>query len=270
MLNYQNLIKYLIMFFKIVKFVLYSHCEVFMKEDSTQNKVKKQIKFIPFLDDKSKCSAKWWNKNYFFIGSIFFILLNIILFAIFGGEAVFDLDKQFTTDGYLSDEFNNFILCFCGNFTHADWEHVLQNMLGISVCLLYMERKLGTFNLLGMLVAITAFCSFLYLPSDSSVCGSSIVWFACFGYVVVDYLFSFRKRLRNKTNIFFGLFVILLEFFRCGFYDDYSTGTRIIKWGIIPVQLSGGHAQGFLIGLCLCIIVNMVCIFKEKQSFCEK
>lgn len=67
MLNYQNLIKYLIMFVKIVKFVLFLHCEVFMKEDATQNKVKKQIKFIPFLDDKSKCSAKWWNKNYFFL-----------------------------------------------------------------------------------------------------------------------------------------------------------------------------------------------------------
>ena len=47
MLNYQNLIKYLIMFFKIVKFVLYSHCEVFMKEDATQNKVKKTNKIYP-------------------------------------------------------------------------------------------------------------------------------------------------------------------------------------------------------------------------------
>lgn len=40
---------------------------------------------MKFFDDKSK-NLKWYNRNYFYIGTIIVIVLNILLFAILGND----------------------------------------------------------------------------------------------------------------------------------------------------------------------------------------
>ena len=224
---------------------------------------------MKFFDDKSK-NLKWCNRNYFFIGTILFIALNIILFVTLGNFFFFLHQRLESIEG--SNFFTScykLFLHFCVNFTHSSWEHVLQNMLGFSFCLMYMERKLGTINLYGMLFALTLFCSLPYWSETYTFTGSSEVWFACFGYVTIDYLFSFRNGYRNKTNVIFGTIVVFLELFRSGFYDDYSEGIRKIKWSIdLPILFQFEiHYVGFLIGIFVGLLTNFVILTCEKNRW---
>ena len=40
---------------------------------------------MKFFDDKSK-NVKWWNRNYFYAGTIVVVLVNILLFAFLGND----------------------------------------------------------------------------------------------------------------------------------------------------------------------------------------
>ena len=223
---------------------------------------------MKFIDDKNKKLSKW-NRNYFFVGTILFIVLNIVLFAVYGLSLHTKLSNSIPNNDHYSffDQLYRLILQFCGNFTHSTWEHVLQNMLGFSFCLFYIERKYGTLKFLGILFTLTLFVSFMSIYDSSTALGSSYVWFACFGFVLIDFLFSFRRKYRNTTNIIVGVIVILLEFIRCGFYDDYTRGARVIKWGFYPAQLTGGHAAGFLVGICVCVLIHLTILYSNKKEF---
>lgn len=208
---------------------------------------------MKFVDD-SKKEIHWWNRNYFWVGTIFYIMLIIVIFAccLCYGEI---FDEKSTGFLYsLSSFYNGFL----GNFIHSSWEHCLHNMLGISFVSFYLERRYGTIPFL------TLIFGFSFIIRFGGV-GSSIVWFALYGFVLIDYLFSLRKTKRNWSNIIVGAVVLILEFIRAGFYDTPSGG---IGYNIYPYQLlnNAGHFYGFIFGLTISLAINIVAFLVEKRN----
>ena len=216
---------------------------------------------MKFFDDKSKGKTNWWGKNYFYIGTILFIVLNVILF-------VTNVRCALQTERVWS-EFNlsNLIIAFTNIFRHSSWEHLLHNALMIAVGGLYVERKTGTFNFLWLMLGFSFVGGAMVCAGANSFnwAGSSVVWFALFGYILVDYLFSFQKSKRNKTNIILGAVVLVIEYIRAGFYDKIGGG---IGWGIVPYQLiyNAGHYIGFIVGAIFALVVCISQITKSKKE----
>ena len=201
------------------------------------------MKFI----DNSKKTLNFWNRNYFFFATIFYITLNIILFATCKREAY----KPF--DGDLLNILYNLKV----GYIHNSWEHVLLNMLTFFFVGFYIERKDGTFKLLIILLFCSLLCS--TIPT-----GHSAIWAFLIGWVLIDYIFSFKKDTRSKTNIIVGAIVIILEIFRCCFYDLPGGGISITYY---PYQLIThlGHFRPFIWGIITCLLFELCQIIKLKQ-----
>lgn len=193
-----------------------------------------------FVDD-SKKQLNWWNRNYFFIGTIIYVVLNLMFYMFF------------IRSNYNLSFYNNFwqtLLTYSQDVhIHNSWSHVLHNMLGYSVCAFYIERKMGSLNFILLNIYITIICAFMQS-------GCSVVWFFMLGYVFIDFLFSFHKHKRNITNIIVGAIVLALEYFRCCFYDMPDGG---IGLKALPTQLidNSAHLKGFIIGFITCLIVQI-------------
>lgn len=216
---------------------------------------------MKFIDDKNK-SINSWNRNYFFIGTFLFILINVILFA----TGVRNSLEQ-TSKTWSQFDLTNLFISFTNIFQHSSWEHVLHNSLMIFVGGLYVERKTGTFKyLLLMLVfsfvggAMTSACANSFVWG-----GSSVVWFALYGYILIDYLFSFAKSKSNKTNLILGAIILVIEYIRTGFYDKIGGG---IAWGIEPYQLiyNAGHYVGFIVGIIFALTICLTQISGVKKE----
>ena len=98
--------------------------------------------------------------------------------------------------------FHNIWVYFLNAFEHANWQHCLLNMLCFFVAGTYIERKIGSLNLLSI-VFLFAFFADAVIGANyrGGFHGFSGVNYALYGFVIIDYLFSFRKKVRNKTNI---------------------------------------------------------------------
>ncbi len=206
---------------------------------------------MKFIDDKSK-ELKWWNRNYFYFATIFYIAINIMFYAIFPQKSYEPSQSGFY---YF---FDSFIFYFKDAYIHSSWSHVLHNMLCFAIPAFYLERKNGTifFGLIILLVSVF-----------SGICqiGQSFIWAFMMGYMLIDYLFSFKKQKRNKTNIIVGSVVLFLIYFRCCFYDTASGGISITWY---PYQLinNGAHAAGYLLGLVTSFVIEISQLFIIFQS----
>lgn len=217
---------------------------------------------MKFINDNKK-QLHWYNRNFFWIISIVYIALNIIIFAVVGAKNLLeDLSNSYW---WMFDEIKEWLVAIGNAYSHVDWSHVLYNMLELSVCVLYLERKIGSVNLLMLLLGMT-----LLVPGVVSMYwglgwyGSSVIWFALWGYVIIDFLFSLRKEKRNLANVITGGVVLLLEFILSGFYETTSG----IRWVIAPYQLinNAGHLLGFAVGIIMALLVNIPIVELEKRS----
>ena len=95
---------------------------------------------MKFIDDKSKGKVNCWNRNYLYAGTLLFVLVNFMVFLCFGEFLAFN-EKRIWSEPL---DFNNIFISFCNVFTHFGWEHILFNLLLISIGSLYVERKTGT------------------------------------------------------------------------------------------------------------------------------
>ncbi|MBQ8792730.1 MAG: hypothetical protein IJZ62_03870, partial [Clostridia bacterium] len=78
---------------------------------------------MKFIDDKCK-KVKWWNRNYFYLGTIAVIAVNILLFAFLGGdfEDVFEpTPGNHWGEGFY---FVPTLRTFLSAFSHGSWTHV--------------------------------------------------------------------------------------------------------------------------------------------------
>ena len=116
---------------------------------------------MKFFDDKSKQELHWYNRNYFYIGIIFIVILNISLFGIFGkgwSKDIFDFSANYKNFKVL-----NFFNGLLGSIDHTSWQHVLTNMLCFSIVGFYLERKYGTVNFLLLVVYLSFFSTVILL-----------------------------------------------------------------------------------------------------------
>jgi len=199
--------------------------------------------------------TKWYNKNFFWIVSFLYMAILIVIYACVGSENL--IETSFSEPWPVCDTLREWLIRLGNMYIHVDWSHVLHNCLGFFLGAVYVEKKIGSVNFALLLLVL----SLLIAPLLGGA-GNSLIWFALWGYMFVDFVFSFRKSKRKTSNIILGSIMLILEYVRSGFYDTESGG---IAWGLEPVQLIHGHDAGFLVGIFVCLIIQFVELQTEKR-----
>lgn len=220
---------------------------------------------MKFIDDKCK-KVKWWNRNYFYLGTIAVIAVNIMLFAFLGNdfEAVVqpDLGHHWHEGFY----FIPTLRAFLNAFSHADWEHVLLNMLCFAFSGFYLERKMGTFGVLGFVIVSAYLSGIAVATNNLSVYyhGFSGVNYLSYAFVIVDYIFSFQKDRRNKTNTILGA-VVLFAIYVAMCWSD-SLGSFPFTYYPIDLITNLGHGSSFVVGIVLALIIQISMLIGKRKS----
>ena len=217
---------------------------------------------MKFIDDKSN-NLSWWNRNYFYVGTFIFVVINILIYAI-SADPWDNLYLQYPK--YEQFDITNLINSFIGNFGHGSWIHLFGNVLGTIIAGLYLERKMGSINFIllmfcGCILSSMAGAAISLTPAT----GFSGVTFFLYAIVLIDYIFSFEKSRRNKTNIILGA-IILLYITIIGMCADlYYDNIVFLPW---PNQLltNSEHYGGFIVGLIVGFAINLVRLKMDKQS----
>ena len=211
---------------------------------------------MKFFDDKMK-NVRWWNKNLFFLGTLLIIGVNMGLFYLLGAGWS---DPPKVAEWNALVTFENVIVNFLSAFDHLDLSHVVLNMVCFFVAGTYIERKVGTVNLL-LMVLLFAFVGENIVGANHfggwSI-GFSCVNYALYAYILIDYLFMFRRETRSVGNIIYGLLVLILIYvamcYAGGGIDPFD-----VKFELIPVDLlyNMGHYTGALTGLVMALALKI-------------
>lgn len=218
---------------------------------------------MKIIDDSTK-KLHWWNRNYFFVGTILIVTINIMIFAFAGNTWVDNIGEA--VDRHWGDIFwfDNLVRAFLDSFIHANWQHVLLNMLCFFIAGIYLERKKGTLNLL-LLVLIMAFFTGIACQANSLGFsrGYSGVNYGIYAYIIVDYLFMFRKDTRTKFNIISGAVVLGLIYFAMCFNGGVETTS--FAWYPYDFMTNMGHYSSFLVGIILGLTINLVKLMSLQE-----
>ena len=218
---------------------------------------------MAFFDDKSK-KITWFTRNYFFLGTLLFVMLNILLFVCFGnswedpfGNVTEVWGKPFELGNLLRSIFNT--------MSHSDWEHVLFNMLFFAVAAIYIERKMGSITFVLFILGAIVFDASITTATDLSLNWhgwSGIVYITQF-YVFVDYCFSFQKIKRNKFNIIFGAIVCFISY--ASMAGDIDNGKLIIYGYPHGLIYNAGHYSAALVGTIIAFIIHLTQLRVSRQ-----
>ena len=216
------------------------------------------------IDDESK-KLHWWNRNYFFAGTVFVVLLNIIIYA---ANPRIDWFLKWRIYSHWTSElsFDHLIKNFVSAFLHGSWQHVLLNMLCFLICGAWLERRKGTLPLLGLVLAM-AWIVEEFVGANSLSSGSigySGVNFGFYAYAIIDYCFLFiHKSTRTKINIISGAVLIALIYF-ASCYSGVD-GHVTFEWYPDDFMHNMGHYSGFLGGAILAVTIQLVKLIAVKQ-----
>lgn len=223
-----------------------------MKEKIMECVVRSRI-----LNDARKNTTKR-TANYFFVVTIVIVLINVIVFAVCGGDTG---DISVRPDwGRFS--VNNLMQTVINTFTHFNWQHTLLNMLCFLIAGMYLERKKGSFPFLLLMVLMIFFTGFASGANDISLRwkGYSGANYGLYGYIVIEYIFMlFQKRKRDIFNIISGAVVLGLIYLAMCF----NGGTSAFGFEWFPYDLlhNLGHASGFFAGIVLgCVGQGTECL----------
>ena len=207
------------------------------------------------LDDNTKAKSKL-NKNYFFITTIFFIALNILIYAFFKT----DLSYKYRV---VSQDWNSILNFKClfsaiiNNISHGSWEHVLLNMFPVFfITSIYLERKFGSVkHFLIILLSIIVSAAFVSgNHQDLGYVGWSCVNSALMGFFIISYFFSLNKREKTNGNLIYGTITFICVFV-------------FLWWKIWEVDASDdlirnmGHYSGFLAGIIIGLTIYLTKLF---------
>lgn len=198
-----------------------------------------------------KKELHWWNKNYFWLVTIVYIVLNISIHAIFKGNNI--LWQWSETKWSIFNGIRDLMISFANLYTHGDWGHVLGNMVAFFVASFYLERKIGSFNFLCLLQVLSIFSSSMTSMYASLFwAGSSVLYYGVWAYLIIDFLFSLKEK--NKINNIIGIISIVC------IYIGFCLTPDIITTTLEPVNLlyNAGHYYGFIVGLIVAILVNVI------------
>lgn len=76
-------------------------------------------KFLSFFDDKSKGEKTWWNRNYFYAGTILISILLVILCAANLGLWKESIINKYTFEG--GSVFERLFYAFLIKFIYSNW-----------------------------------------------------------------------------------------------------------------------------------------------------
>lgn len=215
------------------------------------------------LDDKSK-RTRWYNRNYLFIATLLIITTNILLFYFFGNNW---RTKFYNAEAKWEDFsiFNVLHIMFCA-LEHADWEHVIMNMVSLFILGLYLERKHGSlkFLLINIFLMFTAPAMASHVKGNIHHHGYSGVIYALIGFMIIDYLFSFRKNKKNSGSIIIGAVAIAYFLIAdCFGMDNWEIYFSSVLNGLIHNM---AHYTGFIEGLIFGLIYHILMMGSEHQT----
>ena len=218
---------------------------------------------MKIFDDNSK-KLHWWNRNYFFACTIAVVLVNILLYGLCGDDWQWQFKNGSGHWGQVLD-FNIFVRVFMNSYSHSNWQHVLLNMLCLFIYGVYLERKEGTLPLLVLVFMMTIFSAVFVTANYGATSwhGFSGVNYAFYGYVIVDFIFVFRKRTRTPFNIISGIVILGLIYFAACFCG--GTETVEFKWYPYDFMHNMGHYSSFVAGVSLGILLHL-CRFKVERE----
>lgn len=211
------------------------------------------MKFINY-----KKELHWWNKNCFWIVTILYIITNISIHAIFKGNNILWKWNQIRWNNF--NGIKDLMISFANLYTHGDWMHVLANMVAFSIAGFYLERKIGSLNFLAILQIISIFaCSMTSMYASLFWAGSSVLYYGIWAYVIIDFLFSLKDK--NKTNNILGIITIIC------IYIGFCLTPNIVDSTLEPINLlyNAGHYYGFIVGLIISILINIVKLQLKKE-----
>lgn len=224
------------------------------------------MKSFVWLDDKSK-PITWLNRNYYFVTTVFIVLLNIIIYSVHGSNTG-NFAEKWPPWGKFS--IANLFQALVNSYTHANWQHCLLNMLCFFIAGLYLERKKGSLKFLLFMLVMSLFTAFATCTNDISVWwhGFSAVNYGLYGYIIVEFLFTLlQKDKRNLFNLIAGIVILALIYFAMCF----NGGTSKVSFVWYPYDLlhNLGHASGFVVGLIFGIYeqaCGLISKFKQKSG----
>ena len=210
---------------------------------------------MKFIDSPKKRLA-WYSRNYFYIATVAVVVTNIALYACLGNSWTSAFGNG-SVRWERSFDFQRIWRCFLNNFSHGTWQHALLNMLCFFIAGLYLERKTGSLGLSGLVLSLAVLqgCVCAAAKGDLGFYGFSGVNYALYAYIVIDYLFSFTKSRRNKTDLIFGGIVLALIYLAMCF----SGGTATVSFKPYPYDLlhNLGHGTGFFCGAIVALLVQL-------------
>ena len=204
--------------------------------------------------DCNKKEKNWFNRNYFFAGTLLIILINVLVFAFVKKNPAGDLNSDW--DDTLN--FSNITAAFISAFRHYDIGHILANMICFVIVGVYLERKLGSIKLFLLTIGMALLTATATSVTDLSVywLGFSVVNYGLYAFVIIDYFFSLRKTKFEKQNVIFGAIVIAFIYF---FMTNVSFELDDIRFTWYPNDLftNSGHYTGFYFGALLTLLIEL-------------
>ena len=218
---------------------------------------------MKYLDDDTK-KICWWNRNYFFAGTVLVVLINIIIFSADDRHLWF-LHWHINSNWTSVLSFGNLIKQFVSAFVHSNWQHVLLNMLCFLICGAWLERRKGTLELLGLVFVMACISGAFVGANDLSTgsVGYSGVNYAFYAYAILDYIFLFRKPTRTKINVISGAVLMALIYFASCFAG--GTAEFVFRWYPYDFMHNMGHYSSFLGGAVLGLTVQLSKLLAEKE-----
>ena len=207
---------------------------------------------MKYIDDENK-KVKWYNKNIFYVCTLFIVFSNIFAFC-FGSDWTPDFVYSKWTD---SLNFKNLVACFFGAFEHSNLQHCLLNSLCFLIAGTYIERKIGTVNLLILVLSLIFFstCS-VSANYSGGFHGFSGVNYSIYAYVIIDYIFMFIDKKQNKANIIYGAIMLVLIYVASCFCG--GTASFQFKWYPYDLITNMGHYTSFLTGTIITLLLQFV------------
>ena len=222
---------------------------------------------MKYIDDDSK-KLYWWNRNYFFVGTILIVLINIVIYAF--EDSGWGYPR--VGNGYLMGswytvlDFDNLVQSFLNGFSHSNWQHVLLNMLCFLICGAWLERRKGSICIVLMVLVMNAVTGAFISGNHLNVNyhGYSGVNYGFYAYAIIDYCFLFTcKQSRTKINIISGAILLGLIYFAACFSG--GTAKVTFEWYPYDFMHNMGHYSSFLGGAILGLTVQLAKLVAVKE-----
>lgn len=231
------------------------------------------MKLAKVFDDENK-KLKWWNRNWFFASTFVVIVVNLLIFFFANGwqfKAFPITDNWFDPVSHWYDVlyFTPTLRSFFSSFSHSNVQHVCLNMLCFFVAGAYLERKYGSISLF-LTVILGAYLSAVAINANALTAngqGFSGVNYFLYAYIIVDYIFYFIEKRRNKITTVFGAVVVALIYLA----SCFNGGTEKFAFAWYPYDLSHNiaHYSSFVMGLVCTVAVKLIQLKTRSEDKSE-